>query len=131
MKIAIISINTLFYNLFFDEFYKSINANFLPLIKKNFFVFSDQNYSHYDNTTTIPIKHEEWPFCALKRSKYFLTIKNELLKFDYVFYFNSNIEFISKIDTNMFGFNSNKDLIACKHIDTSYNLRKTSTETNS
>jgi hypothetical protein len=130
MKIAILSINTDFYNMFFDTFYNSININFFPSIEKKIFVFSDKNYSNYNNVITIPIKHEKWPYCALKRSEYFLMIKNELLKFDYIFYFNSNIEFISKIDTNMFGLNSNKDLIACKQFCTSNKFKKRSTEKN-
>jgi hypothetical protein len=57
-------------------------------------------------------------------------IKDELMKFDYVFYFNSNVEFVSVINTNMFGLNSGKDLIACEHSCNSYKHTKKSTEKN-
>lgn len=116
MKIAILSINTDKYNIFFDIFYKSSKQNFFPSAERKWFVFSDQNYSHYDNTTTILIKHEEWPFCSLKRFEYFLKIEKSLLEFDYVFFFNSNSEFINKVDGNDFGIGSDKELIAYKNI---------------
>jgi hypothetical protein len=41
MKIAILSINTNKYNIFFDTFYKSSKQNFFPSAERKWFVFSD------------------------------------------------------------------------------------------
>lgn len=117
MKIAILSINTNKYNIFFDTFYKSSKQNFFPSAERKWFVFSDQDvHSFESDIETIQIKHEEWPFCTLKRFEYFLKIEKQLLEFDYVFFFNANSEFINKVDGNDFGIGSNKELIAYKHI---------------
>lgn len=116
MKIAILSINTGKYNLFFNEFYESSKKYFLPSHDRHWFVFSDECKQQNDDISYISIKNEEWPFCTLKRFHYFLQIEKELMKYDYVFFFNANTVFMRPVEDWIVNLNENQTMIAFKHI---------------
>lgn len=99
MRIAVLYICTGRYNQFFDDFYKSAKKYFLnEIADKEYFVFTD-NEQLYSNPDTHIIKKEckGFPLDSLMRFDDFLSIKNQLLCFDYVFFFNANMKFAAPI----------------------------------
>lgn len=99
MDIAILYIGTGKYSIFWNKFYQSSEIYFLPNHKKHYFVFTDDdNIESSHNITKIYKKCEGFPYDSLYRFKIFLTIKSELLKYDYTYFFNSNMLFLSIIN---------------------------------
>ena len=98
MKIAILYVCTGNYITFLESFRASAMAHFLPGHHKHFFVFTDQVVNEDDgNTTYIYLKHPGWPDITLERYSFFLDIENEISKFDYVYFFNANCEFVADV----------------------------------
>lgn len=95
MTIAILYICTGRYNQFFDGFYSSSEKYLLPLIKKDYFVWTDDdNLSKQGDN--VHIYHKEcagFPADSLFRFEMFLQAKDELVKYDYIYFFNANAEF--------------------------------------
>ena len=99
MDIAVLYIGTGDYSVFWNNFYKSSELYFLPNHKKHYFVFTDDdNIETTHNITKIFKKCEGFPFDSLYRFKMFLTIKSELLKYDFIYFFNSNMIFLTLIN---------------------------------
>lgn len=99
MKIAVLYIGTGSYSSFWKDFYSSSEEYFLLNHLKHYFVFTDdKSIKSNDNITTIFKKCEGFPNDSLFRFKIFLKIKSELEKFDYIFFFNSNMKFITNVD---------------------------------
>lgn len=98
MKIAILYICTGKYNQFFEDFYNSSEKYFLPNTHKHYYVFTDDmSLTKADNVTLIEKECEGFPKDSIMRFKMFLSIKEELLKNDYVYFFNSNMLFVEEI----------------------------------
>lgn len=98
MKIAVLYICTGKYNQFFEGFYKSAEHFFLPNTDKEYFVFTDDmKLSEASNVHLVYKKCEGFPKDSLFRFKMFLGIKDQLAKFDYIFFFNSNSQFLQTI----------------------------------
>lgn len=95
MKIAILYICTGNYNQFFDGFYLSSEKYFLPgIADKDYFVFTDDmSLSKAHNVHLYEQKCQGFPADSLFRFEYFLKAKEELEKFDYIYFFNANAEF--------------------------------------
>lgn len=100
MKIAILTIATNNYKILLKSLISSINNNFLNKYQKDVFVFSDEDeFSNiYPNARFIKINHEKWPFITLKRFEYFNSISKELSEYDYIFYFDSDLEVIKNVN---------------------------------
>lgn len=101
VKISILYIGIGKYILFWEEFYKSCEKNFLPGVEKEYFVFSDSKEEIYGNKNKIKMIEQEdlgWPGNTLFRFKMFSKIKKELKKNDYIFFFNSNYVFLNPIN---------------------------------
>ena len=95
MKIAILYIATKRYVELWDDFHNSAETYFLPNIQKDYFIFTDQP-DKFDSSKyrVITIQDEkEWFEVSLNRFKYFLLAKEEILQYDYSFFFNANIVF--------------------------------------
>lgn len=99
MKIAILYICTGKYNCFFNDFYSSAELFFLKDIANiEYFVFTDNMaLSKEDNVHLIYKECSGFPADSLFRFEMFLQVKDELLKFDYIYFFNANTEFKQKI----------------------------------
>lgn len=99
-RIAILYICTGKYICFWEEFYRSFEEKFICSAEKEYFVFTDA-VTVYDDTQRrvhrIYQKDLGWPGNTLFRFRIFLTQKEELLKFDYVFFMNANIICMSEI----------------------------------
>ncbi|WP_158729299.1 MULTISPECIES: family 6 glucosyltransferase [unclassified Flavobacterium] len=99
MNIAIVYICTGRYNQFFEGFYNSSEKYFLKNIaNKQYFVFTDNSKISVDNNVTIIEKKcEGFPLDSIMRFNMFLSISEELKKYDYIYFFNSNMLFVSHI----------------------------------
>lgn len=99
MKVAILYICTGIYSQFWNGFYESCNKYFLKdIADKHYFVFTDDiSIAQQENVTVVPKKFEGFPDDSLYRFRTFLWKEEELKRFDYIFFFNSNIRFIRHI----------------------------------
>lgn len=103
--VAILYICTGRYSIFWQNFYKACEENFLLDCQKHYFVFTDDAaILEIKDERIHPVLQEieEWPFPTLHRFDYFLRIKSELLQFDYVMFWNSNILVKEKIYADEF-----------------------------
>lgn len=106
MKIAILYICTGRYNQFFHEFYISSKKHFLSNVEKHFFVWTDDlNLCDYNDVSLIYKECKGFPLDSLMRFEMFLGIKEKLDKFDYTYFFNSNMLFVSDISEEILPIN--------------------------
>jgi len=94
VTIAILYICTGRYNQFFEGFYRSAEKHLLPEAQKTYFVWTDGN-SFAERIPNVRVYHKEcegFPVDSLFRFEMFLQAEEELRKFDYIFFFNSNAE---------------------------------------
>ena len=100
LNIAILYICTGKYTVFWKDFYKSCEKYFLKNHKKSYFVFTDSPDIDYDNKKEVKKIYQKklgWPFDTLMRFDMFLTQKEELKKYDYLFFCNANLLFKKEI----------------------------------
>lgn len=93
-RIGILYICTGPYYLFWEDFYNTFEKNFLPNIQKNYFVFTDAEKIYCENNKNIQVYriiNQPWPLITLLRFNTFLTIEEELKKYDYLMFSNANI----------------------------------------
>ena len=101
MKIGLLYICTGRYNHFFSDFYTSCEKYFLPEYEKEYFVFSDdEKLTEMSNVKLIKQECLGFPLDSLFHFDFFLQLKTEIEKCDYIFYFNSNIQFLKKVGTD-------------------------------
>lgn len=102
MKLAILYICTGKYSIFFNDFFESSEKFFLPGVEKTYFVFSDhKELSNYKNVHFTYKDCEGFPLDSLFRFRTFLTVESQLLEYDYVFFFNSNMQFVDFVDESI------------------------------
>lgn len=99
-RIAILYICVGKYKVFWEEFYKSFEEKFIPECEKEYFVFTDAGELYDSNKEKVHIIEQEnlgWPGNTLYRFKMFLTQKEKLIDFDYMFFMNANVECVEKV----------------------------------
>ncbi len=96
--IAILYIATGRYIVFFDEFYQSMEKNFLPQHNKTYFVWTDSTRNFPDNVVKIPTENLGWPYATLYRFKLFQNEWDKLQHFDYMYYLNANISVVQPVN---------------------------------
>ena len=90
-KVAILYIATGRYIFFWEKFYSSMEKNFLPEYKKHYFVFTNHKYMDFpDNVTVIYRPKKGFPGDSIERFDMFLSIKDQLKKYDYTYFLNAN-----------------------------------------
>ncbi|OUM61769.1 glycosyltransferase family 6 protein, partial [Piromyces sp. E2] len=92
--IAILYICTGKYDVFWKEFYESVEEKFIPHMKKDYFVFTDSKdiyKKENDNVHIIKQKNLGWPGNTLYRFHMFLSQKEKLQNYKYIFFMNANI----------------------------------------
>lgn len=99
MKVAILYICTGKYNQFFNGFYESSEKYFLKGIADiEYFVFTDDlSLSTAENVHMFERQCKGFPLDSLLRFDMFLSIRNYLEGFDYVFFFNANMQIVKEI----------------------------------
>ena len=116
MKIAILYICTGNYKVFWNDFYKSCEKNFLSKEEKHYFVFTDDlNIDKVSNMTLINQECKGFPHDSLFRFDMFLKVKKEVLAYDYVFFFNANMLFVDTVTYDIFPKKKFKGLIGVVH----------------
>ena len=99
MTVGILYIGIGKYVLLWNDFIESAEKYLFPNVKKHYFVFTDQdNYikEHVIDKDIVSVIHQEnlgWPRNVLYRYKMLLSIKEKLVNFDYLFFFNGNTLF--------------------------------------
>lgn len=116
IKVAVLYICTGKYSVFWENFYQSSEKFFLRGIEKKYFVFTDDaGIINKPNICKIYEKSKGFPMDSLLRFQMFLSIKEELDYFDYVFFLNSNMLFIEEVHTEILPLNVSSGLMATIH----------------
>ena len=99
-KVAVLYIALGRYICFWKDFYESCEEKLLNC-KKHYFVWTDNDsfdYSDVENVTVIKAKKRGWPYDTVLRFEMFLQKEKELAKYDYIYFFNANMQFINYVD---------------------------------
>jgi len=97
-RVAVLYICTGKYNRFFKSFYESAGKYLLCGHEKHFFVFTDQDdLSDAPDVTLIHRECQGFPTDSLMRFDMFLSIRKQLEAYDYLFFFNANLLFVSPV----------------------------------
>lgn len=92
MKIALLYICTGLYDVFWEDFHRSVEAYFLPQAEKNYYVFTDSSkIAESDRVHVVPQERLPWPYATLFRFKMFNRITEALRPYDYLFFANANL----------------------------------------
>ena len=103
MKIAILYIGTGRYTIFWEEFYKSCEKFFIKDANKHYFFFTDsKEFEDSDNITMVQQDNLGWPLITCLRYKFFNKISEQLKNYDYIFFFNGNMEFVKPVSVQEF-----------------------------
>lgn len=99
IKIAVLYICTGKYNQFFKGFYESAEKYLLKgLADITYFVWTDNiDLTHAANVHLIERQCQGFPKDSLFRFDMFLSIKEKLEKFDYIFFFNANMSLVQPV----------------------------------
>ena len=91
-KVAILYISTGKYIKFWDNFYKEMEKYFLPNHEKTYFLFTDHD-SIKVGKNVIKVHQDQlpWPYITLKRFHFFDGIKDQLKKYDYIYFLNGTM----------------------------------------
>lgn len=113
MKIAILYMATGRYSIYWKNFYKTCEKNFIPQAEKQYFFITDN--SQYVLPKNVVKVHQEnlgWPMIACQRFKILNNLKEDFKDYDYVFFFQANIRFIKKVTPEEFLPKDNEKIIA-------------------
>lgn len=100
-RVGLLYICTGKYNDFFKDFYKSCEEYFLPVYEKTYFVYTDnESLSDAPNVRIIKKECLGFPLDSLFHFDFFLQQKAELERCDFLFYFNSNIQFLKEVQSD-------------------------------
>lgn len=93
-RVAILYICTGKYTVFWQEFYESFERYFLKKSRVEYFVFTDADDLYgegkCDRIHRIYQTNLGWPGNTLFRFRMFVSIRDRLTDFDYLFFFNAN-----------------------------------------
>ncbi len=93
-KVAILYICTGEYVYFWKKFYKSMKLHFLRDADVHYYVFTDADRIYGEENGDVHRVYQKqlgWPYDTLRRFDMFLSIEEQLQKYDYLFFFNSNL----------------------------------------
>ncbi len=123
MRIAILYIGTGRYTIFWKKFYESCEKFFIKDVKKHYFFFTDsKEFNNTENTTIVPQKQMDFAHITTLRYKILNSVSEELKNYDYIFFFNGNMEFVKPVSKNEFLPDENEGVVAALH---SMNKKKT------
>lgn len=98
MVVGILYIGTGKYSIFWKSFYESCEKHFVKNVQKKYFVFTDsEDIVDTEDITVIHQKPRGFPLDSLMRFDMFLSIKDMLAYCDYLFFFNSNMVFVTDV----------------------------------
>lgn len=116
--IAILYICTGKYDIFWKDFYESMEKYFLLNSEKHYYVFTDSNhlYDEENNTKIHKIYQERmgWPYDTLMRFDLFSKIKEQIRGYDYIFFLNANMLCVKNITEEEF-LPMEEELLVARH----------------
>jgi hypothetical protein len=115
MKIAILTICTGKYTIFFKQLYESCKTNFLQEDEKTFFVFTDGEIESSSDVVRIEQRKLGWPLDTMMRFSMFNRISDKLLEYDYIFFLNANMVVSSKVGSEIIPNEENDYLVGVAH----------------
>jgi hypothetical protein len=117
VRIAILYVALGRYQLFWPAFMASCRRDFCPDAQRHWYVFTDSQA--IASASDVTVLHQDflgWPFSTLYRYHFFRRIRDQLVNFDYVVFFNANAEMQGPISVaEFFGANSFVHLVAGRH----------------
>ena len=115
IKVAILYICTGKYNQFFEGFYESTEKYFLHgKAQKEYFVWTDEmTLSRAENVHLHKRECQGFPMDSLLRFEIFTSIKDQLLNFDYIFFFNANSLFIKETNEEFLPKSEDRFVAGC------------------
>ncbi len=99
-KVAVLYIALGRYVSFWKGFYESCEK-YLGSCEKEYFIWTDNNVFDYSDAKNVHVIHAQkkgWPYDTLLRFEMFLQREKELKEFDYIYFFNANMEFVNPVD---------------------------------
>lgn len=110
--IGLLIIATNKYVNFLQSLITSADSNFLLEQDVTYFIFTNKEIEIDTNRKIVFIKvsHREWPWMTLGRYKIFSDNSEELSKMDYLYYCDSDMRFVDKVDNEILG-----DRVATQH----------------
>lgn len=101
INVALLLIATNKYKNFVPNLINGADKFFLnnENINVEYFLFTDSENDFVSNRkiNKIKIQHLPWPFMTLNRYEIFLKSKNELLNFEYLYYIDVDMKFVSNV----------------------------------
>ena len=99
-KVAILYIALGRYICFWKDFYESCEEKLLNCEKRYFIWTDNESFDYCDakNVTVIPAVKKGWPYDTVLRFEMFLQKEKELSKYDYIYFFNANMQFVNYVD---------------------------------
>lgn len=115
-RIGILYICTGEYHIFWNEFYRTSKEFLLAKHIKHFFVFTDSDLIKQDNDVTVIYrKTGGFPMDSLLRFEMFTGIGKDLMQYDYVYFFNSNMCFVGPVGEEIFPVRQSSGLTGVIH----------------
>ena len=105
MKIALVNIATNKYINFLPNLYQGLDINFLPEHEVEYVLFTNMDFQVNGckrKINTVKIDHREWPYMTLHRYKFFTQASKLLSNYDYIFYSDVDMAFVSPIKEEIF-----------------------------
>jgi hypothetical protein len=100
MNIGILYIGIGRYSIFWPDFFSSAEKFLFPEVKKNYYVFTDDECllsAQIENVHFIKQEDLGWPGNSLYRYRFFKNIEENLFEMDFLFFFNGNYLFVKPI----------------------------------
>lgn len=100
MKIGILYIATGRYICFWEEFYKTAKQFLFKNHEVHFFVITDADSicgEGDDFVHRCKFESLKWPHSVMKKFEALLSVKDQAIFMDYVFYFNANMKFVAPV----------------------------------
>jgi len=113
VKIAVLNIATGPYIGLFEKSKECIKNNFLTSHEVDIFLFTDSEEKYTDDDINIKqyhVKRRGYPGDTLFRYHYFLKAEDELVKYDYIYYIDVDMNVVSEVGEEVFS-----ELIATYH----------------
>lgn len=116
MKIGILYIATGRYICFWEEFYKTAKQFLFKNHEVHFFVMTDSENIFGEEDSFVHKCHFEsfsWPESVMKKFETLLSVKEQAIFMDYVYYFNANMKFVAPVGDEIFPKEENGYLAIC------------------
>ena len=98
MKIAFVIVATNRYMQFVPPLLDSIHQHFLTKTDKDYFVFTNvMDYQLPHDAKKIEILSKGWPGDSYYRYHYFLSIREQLEKYDYIYYLDADMRVVGEV----------------------------------